>query len=363
MTKLVLNLNLEKMKYLENTMLVSFEHNEGKIETPSISGTGLHCNVDFNEAEKKAYKIIAFDNNGGRHIKEQIEKSNSFDYIRDAGFRIKLLKQGKTIDEYNDPEEQHPQKKVICVFLCHRYIDKPTAKIVAKYLKEAGIEYFLDEENIKEIWTKEIEEALQKTTHFILILTENFKTGITAHQELGYAACLRKFDKINLIKILNFDKSETPKILTAQNYHEEKFNKPENHYKLIKKIIKEITEEEKEITEKKFPKIEILQPTKNTVLDKLKEELRRFNYDWKRLSKQSMVGRLDFTDIYEKYEETFRDILIKINNEKISEKLFEICDKLHNGALTGSSPIRREMGERVTSLATELIKELESASD
>jgi len=57
-----------------------------------------------------------------------------------------------------------------CVFLSHKHEDKPACKEIAQYLKKAGIDYYLDEED------KELQQAVTENNAYLI--TEKIKNGI-----------------------------------------------------------------------------------------------------------------------------------------------------------------------------------------
>lgn len=67
-------------------------------------------------------------------------------------------------------KEYYHVKNRPCVFLSHKYEDKPACREIAKYLKEAGIDYYLDEED------KALQQAVSENNAYQI--TERIKKGI-----------------------------------------------------------------------------------------------------------------------------------------------------------------------------------------
>lgn len=66
--------------------------------------------------------------------------------------------------------EWHHVKIRPCVFLSHKHEDKNACREIATYFKEAGIDYYLDEED------KELQQAVTERNAYEI--TENIKKGI-----------------------------------------------------------------------------------------------------------------------------------------------------------------------------------------
>lgn len=83
-----------------------------------------------------------------------------------------------------------------CVFLSHKKEDKPACRIIAKYLSEAEIDYFLDEEcaelqsavvsgDANKI-TEKIKEGIAESTHMLVVVSEKTYKSQWVPFEVGY---------------------------------------------------------------------------------------------------------------------------------------------------------------------------------
>ncbi len=83
-----------------------------------------------------------------------------------------------------------------CIFLSHKKEDKPSCREIAKYLKKAGIDYYLDEEdaalqtavqsrNSHQI-TESIKKGIRKSTHMLCVISEKTYKSNWVPFEVGY---------------------------------------------------------------------------------------------------------------------------------------------------------------------------------
>lgn len=83
-----------------------------------------------------------------------------------------------------------------CVFLSHKKEDKPACREIANYLKNAGIDYYLDEEdaalqtavqsrNPHEI-TESIKKGIRNSTHLLCVISEKTYKSNWVPFEVGY---------------------------------------------------------------------------------------------------------------------------------------------------------------------------------
>jgi len=91
-----------------------------------------------------------------------------------------------------------------CVFLSHKREDKPACRKIAEYLKDAGIDYYLDEEDQKlqyatsinnpEKITESIKNGINSSTHMLVVISEKTYQSQWVPFEVGYghAAILDK---------------------------------------------------------------------------------------------------------------------------------------------------------------------------
>src|SRR5690606_1492665 len=83
-----------------------------------------------------------------------------------------------------------------CVFLSHKREDKNACKEIAKYFKNAGIDYYLDEEDDKlqhassigdpiKI-TESIKDGIKKSTHMMVVVSDQTYKSLWVPFEVGY---------------------------------------------------------------------------------------------------------------------------------------------------------------------------------
>lgn len=95
-------------------------------------------------------------------------------------------------------------KKRPCIFLSHKREDKPDCRKIAEYLKDAGIDYYLDEDdkelqiaaatyNAEKI-TESIKNGIKKSTHMLVVISAKTYQSQWVPFEVGYghAAILDK---------------------------------------------------------------------------------------------------------------------------------------------------------------------------
>lgn len=83
-----------------------------------------------------------------------------------------------------------------CVFLSHKREDKNACKEVARYLKNAGIDYYLDVEDDKLQYassigdpikiTESIKDGIKKSTHMMVVVSEQTYKSLWVPFEVGY---------------------------------------------------------------------------------------------------------------------------------------------------------------------------------
>lgn len=84
----------------------------------------------------------------------------------------------------------------ICVFLSHKKEDKPACIKIANYLKEAGIDYYLDIEDQglqiasnnsdPEKITESIKNGIKNSTHMLVVISEKTYSSKWVPFEVGY---------------------------------------------------------------------------------------------------------------------------------------------------------------------------------
>jgi hypothetical protein len=83
-----------------------------------------------------------------------------------------------------------------CVFLSHKREDKAACRIIAKYFKDAGIDYYLDEEDdalqqaasLKDPIkiTESIKAGIRESSHMLVIVSERTYQSLWVPFEVGY---------------------------------------------------------------------------------------------------------------------------------------------------------------------------------
>ncbi|MEM9888436.1 MAG: toll/interleukin-1 receptor domain-containing protein [Bacteroidota bacterium] len=114
-----------------------------------------------------------------------------------------------------------------CIFLSHKKEDKPACREIAKYLKKAGIDYYLDEEdstlqtavqsrNPHEI-TESIKKGIRNSSHMLCVISEKTYRSNWVPFEVGYghAAIIDKAMVLN-----SRDKKIKLSILTLKDLSE-----------------------------------------------------------------------------------------------------------------------------------------------
>lgn len=87
-------------------------------------------------------------------------------------------------------------KNRTCVFLSHSSIDKPSCRIIAKYLSAAGIDYYLDEEDATlqeadasgnpHVVTERIKEGIRNSSHMLCVVSHKTYRSVWVPFEIGY---------------------------------------------------------------------------------------------------------------------------------------------------------------------------------
>jgi len=99
-------------------------------------------------------------------------------------------------DKLNWILESTDVKNRPCVFLSHKKEDKPECRVIAEYLKEAEIDYYLDEEdphlqqavgsnNAHKI-TESIKKGISDSTHMLVVVSEKTYKSQWVPFEIGY---------------------------------------------------------------------------------------------------------------------------------------------------------------------------------
>lgn len=111
-----------------------------------------------------------------------------------------------------------------CIFLSHKYEDKPACREIAKYLKNAKIDYYFDEEdatlqqsvldNDHVQITENIKTGIRNSTHMLCVISKKTYVSNWVPFEVGYghAAIIdnAKKEKTKLSILLLEDLSESP---------------------------------------------------------------------------------------------------------------------------------------------------------
>lgn len=129
-------------------------------------------------------------------------------------------------------------KKRPCVFFSHKKEDKHHCRMIANYLKHAGLDYYLDEnDNVLQnasatgnssLITESIKKGIRESTHMLVVVSEKTYKSQWVPFEIGYghAAILDKdleegklFDKIKLsiLTLRDISESQLPDYLLVGN--------------------------------------------------------------------------------------------------------------------------------------------------
>ncbi len=122
-----------------------------------------------------------------------------------------------------------------CVFLSHKKEDKPYCREIAKYLSNAGIDYYLDEEDKylqqavndddpNEI-TKRINNGIQESSHMLVVVSEKTYKSQWVPFEVGYgqAAIIDKSEpkdekiRLSILTIKDISEKELPTFMQVGN--------------------------------------------------------------------------------------------------------------------------------------------------
>jgi hypothetical protein len=92
--------------------------------------------------------------------------------------------------------ESKDVKERPCVFLSHKKEDKSECRKIAEYLKEAEIDYYLDEldkdlqqaaaQGNSELITESIKKSIRESTHMLVVLSEKTYKSQWVPFEIGY---------------------------------------------------------------------------------------------------------------------------------------------------------------------------------
>jgi len=96
-----------------------------------------------------------------------------------------------------------------CVFLSHKREDKEACKSIASYFKDAGIDYYLDEEDKSLQYassindpikiTESIKKGIRESTHMMVVVSEKTYKSLWVPFEVGYGhASILDLEKITL---------------------------------------------------------------------------------------------------------------------------------------------------------------------
>ena len=96
--------------------------------------------------------------------------------------------------------ESETVKKRPCVFLSHKNEDKPACREIAKYLSDAKIDYFLDEEDVylqRAVGsedalriTESIKKGISNSSHMLVVVSEKTYKSQWVPFEIGYGHSL-----------------------------------------------------------------------------------------------------------------------------------------------------------------------------
>ncbi|MBF8456717.1 toll/interleukin-1 receptor domain-containing protein [Kaistella sp. G5-32] len=105
----------------------------------------------------------------------------------------------KFVDSFKwllDTLEDKELEKRPCIFWSHKREDKPACRKIAEYLKDAGVDYYLDEEdaglqsasteNNPEKITESIKKGISESTHMLVVISEKTYSSQWVPFEVGY---------------------------------------------------------------------------------------------------------------------------------------------------------------------------------
>lgn len=108
------------------------------------------------------------------------------------------------------------------VFVIYARKDLPTAKELARLLKEHGFEPWLDVEQIEagQIWKDAVNEALDESSIAIVLCSENLEKSATSMEELNRAISkMESNDRMTSPIIpVKIDQAEVPKVISHIQY-------------------------------------------------------------------------------------------------------------------------------------------------
>ncbi|WP_034886198.1 toll/interleukin-1 receptor domain-containing protein [Gillisia sp. JM1] len=109
---------------------------------------------------------------------------------------VKGLNKAETLDKLFWLIESNNVKERPCVFLSHKKEDKNECRKIAEYLKEAEIDYYLDEldEDLQqaaaqgnpELITESIKKGIRESTHMLVVVSEKTYRSEWVPFEIGY---------------------------------------------------------------------------------------------------------------------------------------------------------------------------------
>jgi len=125
-------------------------------------------------------------------------------------------------------------RKRPCVFLSHKKEDKPSCRIIAKYLSDAEIDYFLDEESAElqsavfsgsaNKTTENIKKGIAASTHMLVLVSEKTYKSQWVPFEVGYghstiieAASNADNSKLSILTLKDIAEKELPTFMQIGN--------------------------------------------------------------------------------------------------------------------------------------------------
>lgn len=128
--------------------------------------------------------------------------------------------------------EKEEIKKRPCVFLSHKKEDKPACRKIAKYLSDAKIDYYLDEEDTilqqavdssdANKITKSIKKGIAESSHMLVVVSEKTYKSQWVPFEVGYGHSSlvdRTNDKLKLsiLTLKDLSKKDLPTFMQVGN--------------------------------------------------------------------------------------------------------------------------------------------------
>lgn len=119
-----------------------------------------------------------------------------------------------------------------CVFLSHKKDDKPSCRLIAKYLSEAEIDYYLDEEDsvlqrvvgVDDPYkiTNSIKKGISESSHMLVVVSEKTYRSQWVPFEVGYGHSslvdgTEDKSKLSILTLKDLSEKELPSFMQVSN--------------------------------------------------------------------------------------------------------------------------------------------------